>query len=347
MSTTATVKVLSPEEITARAGMEVPFLVWPNRSTVFAERAMRFQQLATHHAMGDFLQFMGVIALAQQEALKTMPSVLLPGVAEIDKAARLGLPPLPATDWARDPAWHGILKSLVSAVLPKAPLAARPALEALSSATPESLERQADALLHGVMAGVDLAAAPLVAAALQVLWTRMVLDVQERHGPGGQPFGRIDDATVCPCCGSRPTVSFTRTAGDTQGQRYLHCSLCSTEWHMVRAKCSHCGSTTKVAYQSLDVADSSEEEGAQRAAKAAVQAETCEDCGHYLKVIHHDRDPMVEPVADDLASITLDLLVSESGWRRHGVNLLLLFGDPGEPENESATASPPEPLGAD
>jgi len=41
-----------------------------------------------------------------------------------------------------------------------------------------------------------------------------------------------------------------------------------------------------------------------------------------------DRDPHVEPVADDLATLTLDLLVSQAGARRHGVNLMLLFGDP-------------------
>jgi hypothetical protein len=26
-------------------------------------------------------------------------------------------------------------------------------------------------------------------------------------------------------------------------------------------------------------------------ASAAVQAETCDDCGHYLKILHTDRDP--------------------------------------------------------
>ena len=41
-----------------------------------------------------------------------------------------------------------------------------------------------------------------------------------------------------------------------------------------------------------------------------------------------DKDAHAEPVADDLASLTLDLLVSETGAQRHGVNLMLLFGDP-------------------
>ena len=43
--------------------------------------------------------------------------------------------------------------------------------------------------------------------------------------------------------------------------------------------------------------------------------------------MHVARDLHVEPVADDLATLTLDLLVSEAGFSRHGTNMLLLFGD--------------------
>jgi FdhE protein len=46
MSPTATVRVMSPEEITARAGGQTPFLHLPQRSSGFAERAMRLRQLA-------------------------------------------------------------------------------------------------------------------------------------------------------------------------------------------------------------------------------------------------------------------------------------------------------------
>jgi FdhE protein len=52
--------------------------------------------------------------------------------------------------------------------------------------------------------------------------------------------------------------------------------------------------------------------------------------------VHSDRDPFVEPMADDLASLTLDLLVSEAGYHRHGLNLMLLFGEP-------EAAPPPDP----
>ena len=132
-------------------------------------------------------------------------------------------------------------------------------------------------------------------------------------------------------------ASLTRQAGASHGQRYLHCSLCNLQWHLARIKCPNCLSGQSLAYQSLDAAGSDAEDGGQRAAGAALQAETCDDCGSYLKIVHTDRDPFVEPGADDLASVTLDLLVSEAGYQRHGVNLMLLFGAPEAPPD------PPRP----
>jgi FdhE protein len=334
MGATATVRVMSPEEIAARAGGQTPFLLWPERATLFAEREMRLRQLARGHAMEDFLAFMAELAHAQQGALADFPSVPLPDGAALDRAAKMGVPPLPAVDWPRDPAWRAALRSMLGGLRDRAPQAAREVLDRLVHADDDWLESQADCLLTGVMQGLDLAAAPLVAAALQVYWTHLVLAVQAASTAGGQPFGRIDDETVCPCCGSRPVASITRTSGESLGQRYLTCSLCATQWHMVRIKCSHCLSTKSLAYQALQDAKA---EGTEGVASAAVQAETCDDCGHYLKIVHTDRDPMVEAVADDLATLTLDLLVSETGKRRHGVNLMLLFGEPG-PED-----APPDP----
>lgn len=338
MVASATVRVMSPEEIVTRAGGETAFLRPPERASVFAERQMRLRQLAQGHAMGDFLLFMADIARAQQARLSAGLSMPVPDAAAIDRAAERGVPPLAAADWPRDRAWQGVLQALVADLRAKAPAGVLPALDKLAQADEVFLERQADALLTGVMAGLDLACAPMVAAALQVCWTHMLLEVISRHAGSGQPFGRLDDETVCPCCGSRPTASITRSTGDSLGQRYLHCSLCSLQWHMVRIKCSHCLSTKSLAYQSLDTADADEDaEGlSRRAAQASIQAETCDDCGHYLKIMHSDRDPFVDPVADDLASITLDLLVSDTGKARHGVNLMLLFGEP-------EAAPPPDP----
>lgn len=342
MSAAATVRVMSPGEISAQAGGSTPALHWPERDAVFAERAMRLRQRAQGHAMGDFLQFMAELSLAQQAELKALGPLPLPDAAAVDAAARQGLPPLPAVDWPRDPAWHGLLQRLLGRVRLAAPPATQAVIDALLQATPAHLERQADGLLHGLSRGLNLAEAPLIAAALQVLWTHLLLGLREAHQAGGAPVGRLDDPGHCPACGSPPTASLTRTAGNAPGQRYLHCALCSLQWHRPRTLCPHCGASDRLAYYALDTTEAGGETGpieapetAPRLAQASVQVESCGACQHYLKMVHADRDPFVEPVADDLASLTLDLLVSETGLKRHGHNLMLIFGE--------ADEAPPEP----
>lgn len=85
-------------------------------------------------------------------------------------------------------------------------------------------------------------------------------------------------------------VSSIVQIGTTQGLRYLHCNLCETEWHVVRVKCSNCEQSRDLHYWSLDNE------------QAAVKAESCGDCGTYLKIMYQEKDPKVEAVADDLAS---------------------------------------------
>lgn len=338
MVASATVRVMSAEEIAARAGGQTPFLQPPQRASHFAERQMRLLQLASGHAMGDFLRFTAGLAGVQQRQLQTFAPVPVPDAAALDAAALAGRPPMPAADWPRHPAWRDALRAMVRELRADAPPGVQAALARLEYADDALLEVQADALLGGTQAGLDLATAPIVAAALQVYWTHMVLQVLDVPQAQASAFGRVEDESVCPCCGSRPTASITRTAGESLGQRYLHCSLCGMQWHMVRIKCAHCLGTRGLAYQALDTLDDgSDEQGSgSRAARASVQAETCDECGHYLKIFHTDRDPFVEPVADDLASLTLDLLVSETGKARYGVNLMLFFGDPGPPPDPGA-----------
>jgi FdhE protein len=122
-------------------------------------------------------------------------------------------------------------------------------------------------------------------------------------------------------------ASVSRIGADTSGTRYLHCALCQTEWHMVRIKCTHCESTKGITYQELESA-SGEALAATMAPKGSVRAECCDECGHYLKIVSMDKDPHVDPVADDLATVALDLLVSEAGKVRHGINYMLLWGEP-------------------
>jgi len=250
-------------------------------------------------------------------------AVPLPSAEEVQAAASAGLPLLPTESWPRAEVWRDSLRTMLKDLAGH--LASGPAKTTalqLAAATGEHLDNQAGRLLSGVMLGLDMAAAPLIAAALQLHWVRLVQQTSAAHADGPvAPFGRIDDPTACPCCGSRPVASVERLGAE--GARYLACGLCATQWHYVRIKCAHCQSTKGISLQNLVASDAVVGE-----TQPAVQAECCGECGHYLKLMHPARDNGIEPVADDLATLTLDLLVSEEGQQRHGLNLLLLFGEP-------------------
>ncbi len=333
-STPRTVRILDPEQIAMEAGRQMPFLRLPVRASVFADRQLRLRQLAAAHPMRDYLLFIAELAQAQHEVLQDYATVAVPCADDLQAAATALKPPLPAFCWPRDSVWRDQLRRLLDVLLTKLPPG--PARDTASRilASPDNwLDMQADHLLRRTTLGLDLATAPLIGAGLQSYFTHLVLQTAQAHGE--QVFGRTDSGTQCPCCGSVPTASVTRIGADESGFRYLHCALCSTQWHYVRIKCSHCESTNGIHFDELEIQP---ESGLSRPATGArpgsVRTECCDTCGHYLKQVGMEKDPDVEPVADDLASIALDLLVSEAGFERSGHNLMLLFGDP-EPDHDS------------
>ena len=186
-----------------------------------------------------------------------------------------------------------------SAVDPAAlPDAARRARDELATATPDALEALADGFLGGNVAAGDAAKTVFVAAALQVAWTRMAALLDARDFASTETT-RGD----CPVCSS-PALAGVVTPGGTKfGHRHLHCSLCATAWRYVRVKCVHCGSTEKITFRQLAGAD-------------FVRAECCESCKGYSKVFYIEKVKPVEPMADDLASLGLDVLVGEEGFSR-------------------------------
>lgn len=326
MTVSQATPLLTPEQIALRAGQQVPFLRLPDAASVFSERALRLRQLAAGHSMRDFLLFAADLAQAQQAALATLPQVLPPTLDDIQSAAEACEPPLLATQWPRSAAWRSGLATLLDKLSTQSlPPQTQEVVAHLRAKSAEALDHQADRILAGSSVGVDVASAPFIAAALQMYWVALVSATQAAYGDAAvPPFGRTLDTTTCPCCGSHPVASVTRIGGDASGYRYLQCSLCATQWHMVRIKCAHCESTKGIQYFSLRTDDPSNGTLAQG---DAVQVETCDECGHYLKIVHMTKNPQVEPVADDLASLALDLLVADTGKQPHGVNLMLFFAD--------------------
>lgn len=304
--TLVTQRILGPSDIAAHDHSVIPRFRLPERATVFSARAGRLRQLADLNPIGGYVRLMAVVADAQHAVLQDFAAAAPPNEA-IRRAQQHAMPLVPALSGERDQQWRAVLHRLIDRLEQAGlvnPALAR-LLDRIRLMTPAALDAQADALLALRYAAVDRTTAPFVMAALQVVWT----DLASRVSPADVPF--LDQPGLCPVCGTHPVASIVRTGGPLQGCRFLQCSLCATEWHMVRTKCSHCDSTKGIAYHGVE------------GGSAAVKAESCDECRTYRKIGYQDKDAGFEPLADDLASLTLDLLMNEAGYRRSAPNPLL------------------------
>ena len=284
----------------------------PVSRTVFADRAARLQQLAPRHALEEYLRFAAALAAAQHEVLQQLPGPTLPDALTLRRCREHGLPPLAVDVHPRDAWWRNALHALLDRLdLAALPPQARERVGDLRTATGNALERAATHLLCGAYAELDPGSAPFLAAALQAYWTRMALDLDLAPGRIGVP----EQPGLCAVCGSPPVASVVRIGGAEQGLRFLVCSLCGAERHLVRVKCSACDSTKGISYYGIE------------GASPAVKAETCDQCKTYLKIFYLEKDSGIEPCADDLATMTLDMLVADKGYDRVGPNLYFLPGN--------------------
>jgi FdhE protein len=299
-------------EIASLSLGQTPRFMLPQRATVFAARAARLRELADRSPIAGYLRLMAALADAQHAVLQTFKAQG-PGRDAITQAQAHSMPIAPALTGERDPQWRDVLRRLLDSVeqeeLVRPPLAQ--VIEWLRSADAAELEAQADAMLTLRVAEVDPAIAPFIMAALQVVWTDLAARAQSVD------VSYLDEPGLCPVCGSAPVASVIRIGGPVEGYRYLQCGLCANEWNMVRVKCSSCDSTKGIGYQGIE-------------GVAFIKAETCDGCHVYRKIGYQEKAYDFEPLADDLASLTLDLLMSEAGYRRGSPNPLLWPGLPAD-----------------
>ena len=296
---------------------EPPRIILPDPQTVFALRARRFEQLAEGHALGDWLLFLAAITQAQHDALPGLPTLPLPDAAALAQTHAHRMPPLPAQSWPRPAVWRQVLEAIAKQIEPAAPAVARAELERLDTLSDDALESLAERVLRTELYGEDAALLPYVAAALQVIWTAAAAGL-------GDDIVPLDVPGVCPCCGFLPVASVVRQAGEVANLRFLHCALCNTEWNLERIKCPSCDATAGIGYRQIEAVDATAGKSPPLPAEA-LRAETCESCKSYLKIVVQEKGG-VDPVADDLATLTLDILLDEAGYGRSGPNLLLMPG---------------------
>jgi FdhE protein len=284
-----------------------PFARLPDASVVFSTRAARFRAVAEGHQLGPYLRFLAALSDCQGRVQDgPPPEPDMPGADARARAREHGMPPLDRSRFTADAALDATLHTLFSlAAEIEMPDSARAALDRAGGANSSVRDDMVRAVLADSIPVEAFADHVYIAAALQVHFARMA--------------ARLDAASlvpvgdgVCPSCGGVPVSSAIVGWLGAHGVRFCACSLCATLWHTVRVKCVLCGSTKGIAYQELD------------AGPAGVKAETCENCHGYVKILHQHKHPTLDPVADDVSTLGLDLLLRESGYRRGAVNPFLL-----------------------
>jgi FdhE protein len=334
-------RLLAPGEIESLDHTAIPRLLLPQPRDLFAARAARLRQLANNAVKGipvgatlrGYLLLMAALVDAQAAVTLALPAdadalaaaIGLPDDDAIALALSHNMPPLPVSAM-RPPAWRDIFDSLLlqMGTLADCQPQFSTVLDELQELTNSELEGCADAVLAQFGEGINPLHAPFVAAALQVVWTLQASLLDARRV---QP---LVTGALCPVCGSHPVASVIRIGGQSQGYRYLQCGICASEWHMVRVKCSSCEENAHIAYQSLEDAEATAAPPSEAISKAndpskVARAETCDDCHSYRKIFNQEHDYNVEPLADDLASLMLDVLVGEAGYTRASGNPLLWF----------------------
>jgi len=106
----------------------------------------------------------------------------------------------------------------------------------------------------------------------------------------------------CPVCGSPPAMAELVGEG---GERRLSCSTCFTRWDFNQPDCPFCGNDDpeKLTYFSTG-------EGPHR-------VDLCLACSQYIKTrLSPGGSVGVPPELDDLATVLLDLLAAQEGYRR-------------------------------
>jgi FdhE protein len=294
------------EKLTAE---QVPPLLFPRLKNLYSRRAARLRDLAAKNPLGDYLRFAAMIAEAQEIVLYDHP-LQLDLQQRLVESAEQGKPPLDIHTFPRTAHWQRLLHSLIAELKPEMSGQALAVLENLEKASTSELENLAHALLEGDFAQVSSDKSPFIWAALSIYWAQMAALI-----PGKARAEYGEHRQFCPVCASVPVTSVVHMSVGQQGLRYLHCNLCESEWYVVRSKCSNCENTGDLHYWSLD------------SEKAAVKAESCGDCGTYLKMLYQEKDPAVEPVADDLASLVLDARMEQEGFARSSLNPFMFPGD--------------------
>jgi FdhE protein len=297
----------SPEAIASGEVAKPPFAILADPLTRFKRHAERFAKLAPGHQLEDYLTFLSALSQIQHDCQAGLELAHLPPPKKVETALAHGMPPISIgqfePDTTADQTLERILDLLEQAEMPEAARTALANVRRIDSTARRQMMRTI--LLAEIPSG-EIAEHVFAAAAVQVHFNRLAAQLDAKSlvevAPG-----------ACPACGGSPAASIVVELPRVSGHRYCCCSLCGTMWNVTRIRCIVCGSDKGIAYHNIEgISDT-------------IKAETCDSCQSYVKIFHQHKDPNLDPVADDVGSLGLDILLREQGFSRGSANPFL-FG---------------------
>lgn len=281
----------------------IPLLFYPTLKILYANRIKRMESLAKESPFADYLNFCIKIVSTQAElSEKYSPKTALNSV--VYQAAEKSIAPLSLENYPINDEWCEYLRAITAATRQISPEIDK-TIAQLNRNGKEELLTKAIKLRHNQFDQVDNNESLFIWSALSLYYSQLA-----SHLPGKAVAELGEQRWLCPVCQSSPIASIIHV-GSQAGLRYLHCSLCESEWYVPRVKCTNCDNLENINYYALDQE------------LAAIKTECCEHCHSYLKIFNQDRDPYLDIIADDINSLMLDLETEKLGFAKSGINPLL------------------------
>lgn len=280
-----------------------PLAFLPDPEAVFDKRARRFAFLADHGGnLSPYLRFLGDLAALQARLARDLTPVapVAPDRIRVSRESRM--PPINRAALATDEAMHATLDRFLSdAAALDMPEPARLALSAVTAAGIADRHWLLENILSDRIPENSAAPHLFAGAAVQVHLALLAATLDARQ------LVKIRTGT-CPACGGKPATSSVLGAAGVENTRYAACGCCATQWNEVRVVCLCCGSNAAISYRSAETD------------KATVKAEVCGDCDGWVKILYQVQNPSLDPIADDVASLGLDMMMKTTDYRRGGFN---------------------------
>ena len=304
----ATVRIVPQGEI-LKGAAEPPAIRLADPASFFSRPRRAAARARRRAATGSYLELMAELADAQQAALDAQPHRR----RRLRRSVSSSAAATACRRWQARRARAGVARRAAASSPAGSRRARRSRVGGIGARPDHGLRRvprtsSRDRILAFDYPGLDARVVPFVGAALQVHWVR-------RAAALGEAGVRRSTCRTCARCAARRR-SRARCAPTSQcpaAAIFIACCAARTGT-TPRGHCTQCEAREKLAYFHIE------------GGPEVVKAEACDECRGYLKIVNQEKDPLADPVADDLATLALDVLMDESGYERASPNLLFVPG---------------------